>query len=255
MGLSFHIRKVSDHAIVPLRPAPNQDHDVFCSEDVVIPAHGTGLVKTGLALSGADGTYLRIIPDASHRSLSGPIINKIDAKELDITVFNHCFEEVKIRRGDRVARVIVVAHAEFKVIDDIIDTEDWIAKINDTTDFKRIITETQTIFYVCSRAEHQKLSTSCYIWNALLRLVKHVRSAEYTNDKQVCLAIGCRDLQGATAIIIDVNIRANEKLEYLKDLPLYYVDLDTKKCLSAQNALASCADDLSYIGEKSDYLF
>ena len=110
------IKKVSDHATVPLRPAPNQDHEVFCSEDVVIPSHGTALVKTGLVLSVPCGTYVRIFPDVHHHAILGPVINRVfnisDTEELEIIVFNQSCVDVKIKRGDPVARIILVARAE-----------------------------------------------------------------------------------------------------------------------------------------------
>ena len=110
------IKKVSDQAIVPTRPAPTQDHEVFCSEEVVIPSQGTGLVKTGLVLSVPYGTYVRITPYVHHHAISGPVINRVfntsNTEELEMIMFNHSSVDVKIKRGEPIAKVILVARTE-----------------------------------------------------------------------------------------------------------------------------------------------
>lgn len=235
MTLILGVEKVSEHALVPTRDA-GLDYELFCSEDVVIPPYTTGIVTTGLVLSIPSGTYARIIPN------SGPVINKESGHELDVIVYNNHFKEVTYRRGQSIARIIVVAHADVKVI----DIEHWTSEIDTTRDEQTILTDTQKIIYVSSKASDLKLNDSCYIWNALVRLNKCTRRTEYT-ENQLCLAIGCRDLQGSTVVIIDAVIQANDpRLSYLKDIPLYYVDLDTKQCISAHEALASCGDPDSY---------
>ena len=111
MTLTVAVEKVSEHALVPTRDAPNLDYEVFCSEDTTIPAHATGVVKTGLVMSLPSGTYARIIPN------SGPVINIEDGQELDVIVYNEHFKDAIYKRGRSIARVIVVAHADFKVIE------------------------------------------------------------------------------------------------------------------------------------------
>lgn len=238
MTLTLAVEKVSEHALEPTRDSPKLDYELFCSEDTVIPAHATGTVKTGLVLSVPSGTYARIIPN------SGPVINVENGQELDVIVYNEHFKDATYKHGQSIARIIVVAHADVKVI----ETNTWTSAIDTTRDEQTILTETQKIIYVASKAKDHTLDDSYYTWNALVRLNKYVRRTEYT-ENQLCIAIGCRGLQGATVIVIDAAIRANnDKLAYLqnKDLPLYYVDLDSKTCISAQNALASCADEDSY---------
>ena len=234
MTLILGVEKVSEHALIPTRDdSPKLDYEVFCSEETVIPAHATETVKTGLILSVPSGTYARIIPH------SGPVINIENGQEIDVIVYNEHFKEVKYRRGRSIARIIVVAHADVKVI----ETDTWVSEIDTTKDEQTILTETQKVMYVASKSNDRELNDSLYTWNALVRLNKHVMMTEST-ENQVCIAIGCRDLQRATVIIIDAVIQANDpRLAYLKDLPLYYVDLDTKQCISAREALASCDGD------------
>lgn len=237
MTLTLAVKKVSEHALEPTRDSPKTDYELFCSEDTVIPAHATGTVKTGLVLSVPSGTYARIIPN------SGPVINVEDGQELDVIVYNEHFKDATYKHGQSIARIIVVAHAVVKVI----DTDTWTSAIDTAKDEQTILTETQKVIYVASKANDRKLDDSFYTWNALVRLNKYVRRTEYT-ENQVCIAIGCRDLQGSTVVIIDAVIQAanDPRLAYLKDLPLYYVDLDTKQCISAREALASCQDPDSY---------
>ena len=233
MTLILGVEKVSEHALIPTRDdSPKLDYELFCSEETVIPAHATETVKTGLVLSVPSGTYARIIPH------SGPVINIENGQEIDVIVYNEHFKEVKYRRGRSIARIIVVAHADVKVI----ETDTWVSEIDTTKDEQTILTETQKIIYVASKSNERNLDDSLYTWNALVRLNKHVMMTEST-ENQVCIAIGCRDLQGATVIVIDAVLQANDpRLAYLKDLPLYYVDLDTKQCISAREALAFCED-------------
>ncbi len=237
MTLTLGITKVSKLAIRPCW-TPNLEYELFCSEDATIPGHSTGVVKTGLIVHVPEGTHVRIIPD------SGPIVNKHNGEDLDVIVYNQHAKDEVFTYGQRIARIILVAHAHVEVVEEQPDETHWVARITDFYANQIIImSQTQQIFYVCSQASDYRLYDVGDMWNALERLAKKVLETEYGTDKTRCLAIGCRELQGSTAIIIDINIRSHKSLTHLREMPLYYVDVDTKQCISAEKALAIAEDD------------
>lgn len=257
MTLTLGITKVSNLAILPILPclsAAHPDYELYCSEETTIPGHSTGVVNTGLVVHVPEGTHARIIPD------SGPVVKKEDGDNLDVIVYNHHATDVVYTYGQRIARIILVAHAHVEIVEEEPDDDtDWVARMSDVYAKQMVImTHTHQVFYVCSQASDYKVSDSGYVWNALVRLARKIIRTEYGTDKTRCLAIGCRELQGSTVIIIDAAIQTSIDLAVLKNLPLYYVDVDTKKCISAEDALAAAVyrfGDVDSYDEEDDYIF
>jgi dUTPase len=307
MEFTLGIKKLFQNALHPTRNAPNLDHQLLCSEDTIIPAHSTGLLKTGLAARVPSKTYVRVIPDLSHHAISGPVVNKIDGDTLDVLVFNASFEDVTVKRGNPIARIILVAQAEvivvaeitplknsdtFKylndinshVIDDVpeelrqwclvqhkdtarirsgdstrlspdvtewsvygfddagkqlwqknlqvkVPYNAWTSSITPETSLQWFSTHDREILYVQSR-----FSECTDITHVLKRLAKNLPvSRVLSTKKQVCIAIGGRNILKASAIALECYIKHNDAFEVLRNLPLYYVNLDdTTQCVLAK---------------------
>ena len=98
---------------VPTRgTAGSVGYDIYAAEGGVVPARGTLLVGTGLAVILPRGTYGRIAPRsglaAKHSiGVGGGVIDPDYRGELKVVLFNHGKEEFSVRRGDRIAQLIL----------------------------------------------------------------------------------------------------------------------------------------------------
>ena len=121
MAFTLGVKKLVDNALHPTRPASNEDYQLLCCEDTVIPAHSTGILKSGLTSASSEGLYVRLIPDVPGRtSISGPVVNKSYGKDLDVLVFNAGIEDITVKRGNPIARMtLLVAQAQVVVLEEI----------------------------------------------------------------------------------------------------------------------------------------
>ncbi|KAJ0406929.1 hypothetical protein ATCC90586_000190 [Pythium insidiosum] len=127
----LRVKKLTDAAIVPTQgSALAAGFDLSSAYDAVIPARGKGLVKTDLVIAVPDGCYARVAPR------SGLALKKfidtgagvIDADyrgNVGVVLFNHAEEDFIVKRGDRVAQLILekIAYADIDVVEEIEETE------------------------------------------------------------------------------------------------------------------------------------
>jgi len=109
----LRVKKLHPDAILPTRGSLlAAGLDLYCLEDVVLPARSTTLVRTGLAVAFSSDYYLRIAPRSGVSVRTGLIVNAgvIDSDyrgEIKI-VFNNVFDQdVTFSKGDKVAQVIL----------------------------------------------------------------------------------------------------------------------------------------------------
>lgn len=90
-------------------------YDLTAAEDVVIPAHGHALVKTGVACSMEDNEYLAIVPRSGLALKQGiTVLNTpgtIDAdyypNEIGVILYNTNDWDFEVSIGDRIAQAIL----------------------------------------------------------------------------------------------------------------------------------------------------
>ena len=105
--------KLDPEAIPPIRGTPNSAGlDLSALEDGVIPAHGKGLVKTGIAMAIPGGWYGRIAPRSSlawkkHIDVGAGVIDADYRGDIGVVLFNHSDEDFTYQGGDRVAQLII----------------------------------------------------------------------------------------------------------------------------------------------------
>ncbi|GMF17210.1 unnamed protein product [Phytophthora lilii] len=126
----LRVKKLSAAAVLPSRGSSlAAGLDLAAAADALIPAGGKGLVKTDLAVAVPAGCYARVAPR------SGLALKKfidtgagvIDADyrgNVGVILFNHSAEDFAVKRGDRVAQLILekIAYPEVREVDDIEDT-------------------------------------------------------------------------------------------------------------------------------------
>jgi len=86
-------------------------HDLYSSEDIEIPTNNRALVKNGLAIAVPEGTFSRIAP-RNGLVTKGILVDAgvIDADyrgEIKVLVVNHNEVNYKVRKGGRIAQLIV----------------------------------------------------------------------------------------------------------------------------------------------------
>ncbi|GMF33897.1 unnamed protein product [Phytophthora fragariaefolia] len=126
----LRVKKLTPEAILPSRGSSlAAGLDLSAAYDAVIPAGGKGLVKTDLVIAVPDGCYARVAPR------SGLALKKfidtgagvIDADyrgNVGVILFNHAAEDFPVKRGDRVAQLILekIEYPEIQEVDEIEDT-------------------------------------------------------------------------------------------------------------------------------------
>ena len=122
----IRIKKLSEHAIVPKRGSPQSAGiDLSSCMDLVIPAGERGLVKTDLAIACQEGTYGRIAPRSGLALKKGidvgaGVVDSDYRGPVGILLFNFGKEDFEIKRGDRVAQLIL----EQIILPEVLEVED-----------------------------------------------------------------------------------------------------------------------------------
>ncbi|KAI9906466.1 hypothetical protein PsorP6_016170 [Peronosclerospora sorghi] len=129
-GPMLRVKKLTSQAILPTRGSSlAAGLDLSAAYDAVIPAQGKGLVKTDLVIAVPDGCYARVAPR------SGLALKKfidtgagvIDADyrgNVGVILFNHSTDDFAVKRGDRVAQLILekIEYPEIQEVDEIEET-------------------------------------------------------------------------------------------------------------------------------------
>lgn len=115
-------------------PAPAYAHpgdagaDLVSAEDVKVPAGGRVLVRTGVAIALPDGYVGLVHPRSGLAARLGVTVlnapGTVDAGyrgEIMVNLVNHDRVTAEIRRGDRIAQLVVqrVERAHFHVVDEL----------------------------------------------------------------------------------------------------------------------------------------
>ena len=107
------IKKLSEHALIPTRASPGSvGYDLYSIEDMHILPYQRGIVCTGIAATIPMGVYGRIAPRSGlavkHGVQTGAgVIDPDYTGELKVILFNHGSEKFEIKKGDRIAQLIL----------------------------------------------------------------------------------------------------------------------------------------------------
>ena len=123
------IKKLSEHALIPTRASPGSvGYDLYSIEDMHILPYQRGIVCTGLAATIPMGVYGRIAPRSGlavkHGVQTGAgVIDPDYTGELKVILFNHGSEKFEIKKGDRIAQLIL-EKCETPLIDEVEEIKD-----------------------------------------------------------------------------------------------------------------------------------
>lgn len=105
--------KLNDKAVTPRRGSGEAAGlDLAACADVRVPGSSKQLVETGLAVAIPKGHYGRIAPRSgfswrNHVDVGAGVIDADYRGELKVLLFNHKQEDLFIKKGDRVAQLIL----------------------------------------------------------------------------------------------------------------------------------------------------
>jgi dUTP pyrophosphatase len=123
------IKKISEHALIPTRASPGSvGYDLYSIEDMHILPYQRGIVCTGIAATIPMGVYGRIAPRSGlavkHGVQTGAgVIDPDYTGELKVILFNHGSEKFEIKKGDRIAQLIL-EKCETPLIDEVEEIKD-----------------------------------------------------------------------------------------------------------------------------------
>ncbi|MGN0992858.1 MAG: dUTP diphosphatase [Bacilli bacterium] len=134
--LPVKIKRLYDNAKIPTRgsaAAAGYDLYAYLSEDnIIIPAHSTVLIGTGISMALPDGTFLGLYPRSGLASKRGlrpaNCVGVVDSDyrgEIKVALHNDTNEEKMIENGERVAQGILQSYLpmNFEITNNLDETE------------------------------------------------------------------------------------------------------------------------------------
>ena len=108
------VKKLSYDAILPTRGSDRSvGYDLYSSVDAVVPCQsGNVLVGTGIAISIPDGLYGRVVPRSGLAvkhciNVGAGVIDPDYTGEVKVVLFNHGDKDFEVKKGDRIAQLIL----------------------------------------------------------------------------------------------------------------------------------------------------
>ena len=112
--MSLKVKKLTYDAIVPTRGSDGAvGYDLYSSEDAVVPNQaGRALVGTGVTVVLPPGVYGRVAPRSGLAvkhciNVGAGVIDPDYTGEIKVVLFNHGLNDFEIKKGDRIAQLIL----------------------------------------------------------------------------------------------------------------------------------------------------
>jgi dUTP pyrophosphatase len=129
--LPLRVKRITKTARLPLKGSTNAaGYDLCADEDIAVPAGSKALVSTGLSMAIPQGYYGRVAPRSglavkNFIDIGAGVIDADYRGEVKVLLFNFGKEDFPIKRGDRIAQLVieVVAPTEIVETEDLDNTE------------------------------------------------------------------------------------------------------------------------------------
>ena len=111
--MSLGVKKLSYDSIIPTRGSDGAaGYDLYSNMDCVIRASERGLVSTGITIVLPSGVYGRIAPRSGLAvkygiQVGAGVIDPDYTGEVKVVLFNHGEKDFEIKKGDRIAQLIL----------------------------------------------------------------------------------------------------------------------------------------------------
>lgn len=109
----FGVKLLNKDATLPRRANPlDAGYDVSSCEELTIPSMERAIVSTGISISIPGNTYARVAPRSGLAAKHGidVLAGVVDASytgEVKVILFNSSKEDFVIKKGDRIAQIII----------------------------------------------------------------------------------------------------------------------------------------------------
>jgi dUTP pyrophosphatase len=131
--VSVEVLIVAEDGFLPTYANPGDaGADLKSCDEVVVPARGRALVKTGVRIALPNGFVALVHPRSGLAAKSGiTVLNTpgtVDAGyrgEIMVTLFNSSDTDFEVKRGDRIAQLLIqqVERAQFIVVSELPESE------------------------------------------------------------------------------------------------------------------------------------
>lgn len=112
--MSLGVKKLCFDAIVPTRGSDRSvGYDLYSSEDAMVPCQaGRALVGTGITVVLPEGVYGRVAPRSGLAvkhciNVGAGVIDPDYTGEIKVVLFNHGEKDFEIKKGDRIAQLVL----------------------------------------------------------------------------------------------------------------------------------------------------
>jgi dUTP pyrophosphatase len=111
--MSLGIKKLSNDSILPTRGSDGAvGYDIYSNMGCVIRSSESGLVSTGIAVVLPSGVYGRVAPRSGLAVKHGiqvgaGVIDPDYTGEVKVVLFNHGDKDFEVKKGDRIAQLVL----------------------------------------------------------------------------------------------------------------------------------------------------
>ena len=131
MAQQLFVKKLSENATIPSKGSEEAaGFDLVSAYDTVVPAHGKELVKTDLSIQVPKGTYGRVAPRSGLAvkhfiDVGAGVVDRDYRGNVGIVLFNFGKEDFQVKKGDKVAQLILeqIALCTVQEVDELSNTE------------------------------------------------------------------------------------------------------------------------------------
>tara|TARA_B100001996_G_C18520145_1_gene538933 strand:- start:277 stop:714 length:438 start_codon:yes stop_codon:yes gene_type:complete len=118
---TLRVKKLKYDAIIPSRGSPlAAGYDLYSTCDLSINANERAIVETGIAIEMPEGVYGRVAPRSglavrSGISIGAGVIDRDYRGELKVVLFNQGSESFDVKKGDRIAQLVLERHEMLEI--------------------------------------------------------------------------------------------------------------------------------------------
>lgn len=129
---TLRVRRLSENAVIPTKGSSMAaGFDLSSAIEIVVPAKGRCVVSTDLAIEVPEGTYGRVAPRSGLAvkiglDVGAGVIDRDYRGVVGVVLFNHGDYDFSIRKGDRIAQLILEKIDETSVVELVDELEDTI---------------------------------------------------------------------------------------------------------------------------------
>lgn len=124
--MTLRVKKLHPDAVIPTRTSPHSvGYDLYSMEDITVPSMDRRIVSTGVCATLPPGVYGRIAPRSGMTLKYGiqtgaGVVDPDYTGELVVVLFNFGSEDFEIKKGNRIAQMIL-ERCETPLIEEVVE--------------------------------------------------------------------------------------------------------------------------------------